>query len=61
MCVATVSRRVGVRQVGVDINLAVDRPHIHGHTLQFVSGLGPRKASELLQVGREGIDGGRAS
>jgi hypothetical protein len=37
-------------QVGVDINLAVDRQPIHGNTLQFVSGLGPRKAGELLQV-----------
>ena len=42
--------RGGGRQVGVDMNLAVDRQHVHGHTLQFVSGLGPRKAAELLQV-----------
>jgi hypothetical protein len=34
------------------MNLAVDKQLVHGHTLQFVSGLGPRKAAELLQVSR---------
>ena len=35
-----------VNSCGVDINLAVIQPH-HSHTLQFVSGLGPRKAQAI--------------
>uniref|UniRef100_A0A7S1DWA3 YqgF/RNase H-like domain-containing protein n=2 Tax=Hemiselmis andersenii TaxID=464988 RepID=A0A7S1DWA3_HEMAN len=41
-----------VRDVGVDINLAADKPQVNQHTVQFVSGLGPRKAQELLQIMR---------
>ncbi len=36
-------------QVGVDINLAANVGW-HQHVLQFVPGLGPRKAQALLQV-----------
>lgn len=36
-------------QVGVDINLAANVPW-RSHSLQFVPGLGPRKAQALLQV-----------
>lgn len=39
-----------VNEVGVDINLAADRQLIHGNTVQFVAGLGPRKARELLRI-----------
>ena len=39
-----------VNEVGVDINLAADKQHLYGSTVQFVSGLGPRKARELLRV-----------
>jgi transcription elongation factor SPT6 len=39
-----------VNEVGVNINLAADKPLIHGHLVQFVSGLGPRKARELLRI-----------
>ena len=39
-----------VNEVGVDVNLAADRMLIHGNTLQFVSGLGPRKAREILRI-----------
>ena len=39
-----------VNEVGVDINLAADRQLIHGNTVQFVAGLGPRKARQLLQI-----------
>ncbi len=36
-------------QVGVDVNL-VANVGWHQHLLQFVPGLGPRKAQALLQV-----------
>ena len=39
-----------VNDVGVDINLAADKQIIFGNTLQFVAGLGPRKAQELLRI-----------
>ena len=39
-----------VNEVGVNINLAADKPLIHGHLVQFVAGLGPRKARELLCI-----------
>ena len=39
-----------VRDVGVDINLAADKPAVNQHTVQFVAGLGPRKAATLLQI-----------
>ena len=39
--------------MGVDINLAADKPAIHSHCVQFVSGLGPRKAGDLLQIVRQ--------
>ncbi len=42
-----------VNEVGVDINLAADKPAIHSHPVQFISGFGPRKASELLQLMRQ--------
>ncbi|KAJ1534980.1 Transcription elongation factor spt6, partial [Nowakowskiella sp. JEL0078] len=37
-----------VNMCGVDINMAVKYPH-HSHTLQFVSGFGPRKAQALIK------------
>lgn len=37
------------QQVGVDINLAATNQWM-ASTLQFVAGLGPRKARALLQV-----------
>ncbi|KAJ1492575.1 SH2 domain-containing protein [Baffinella frigidus] len=39
-----------VNENGVDINLAADRQNIYSHTVQFVAGLGPRKAQELLKI-----------
>ena len=36
-----------VNECGVDINLAAEHPHL-SYTLQFVSGLGPRKAQFML-------------
>jgi len=36
-----------VNGVGVELNLAASRPHLNG-TLQFVAGLGPRKAAAAL-------------
>lgn len=36
-----------VNNVGVDVNKAVDHKHA-AHVLQFVAGLGPRKASHLI-------------
>jgi transcription elongation factor SPT6 len=41
-----------VNEVGVDINLAADKPAFHAHPMQFVGGLGPRKAIELIQIVR---------
>ncbi len=37
-----------VAKAGVDLNRMKDRPHLHA-PLQFVPGLGPRKAAYLLQ------------
>ena len=37
-----------VNKVGVDVNRALDYPH-HSYSLNYVCGLGPRKASALLQ------------
>ncbi|KAI8806731.1 SH2 domain-containing protein [Cladochytrium replicatum] len=43
-----------VSNCGVDINKAVAYPH-HRHTLQFVAGLGPRKANGLITtISRQG-------
>ena len=39
-----------VNDVGVDINLAADRQAIWSHTVQFIAGLGPRKAAELTKI-----------
>ena len=38
-----------VTQVGVDVNLAAQTPWL-AHQLQFVAGLGPRKATSLLKA-----------
>lgn len=40
-----------VAAVGVDLNVAATRVHV-GPMLQFVPGLGPRKATKLVQVRR---------
>lgn len=40
-----------VNTVGVDINRCLEHPHC-AHVLQFVGGLGPRKAEHLLRVFR---------
>lgn len=37
-----------VNDVGVDLNLVVDHDHMHS-LLNFVSGIGPRKAKKLIQ------------
>jgi transcription elongation factor SPT6 len=37
-----------VNDVGVDLNILVDHDHMH-NMLQFISGLGPRKAKKLIQ------------
>jgi len=37
-----------VNKVGIDINMIIARPHLQS-TLQFISGLGPRKAKYILQ------------
>jgi len=37
-----------VNNVGIDINLLVDHDHMHNQ-LQFLSGLGPRKAQRYIQ------------
>jgi len=37
-----------VNVMGVDINEAIISPYI-AHTLQYVSGLGPRKAQSILK------------
>ena len=37
-----------VNSVGIDINLLVDHEHMHNQ-LQFLSGLGPRKAQRYIQ------------
>ena len=39
-----------VNEVGVDINEAALHPLTHGPTLQFVCGLGPRKAQHLFRI-----------
>ena len=36
-----------VNEVGIDLNLLIDHEHMHC-MLQFVSGLGPRKAKRLI-------------
>jgi transcription elongation factor SPT6 len=36
-------------EVGVDINRAIEYPRT-AHLLQFICGLGPRKADELIQT-----------
>ena len=36
-----------LNNVGIDINLAIDHEHMHNQ-LQFLSGLGPRKAQRLI-------------
>ena len=37
-----------LNSVGVDINMVIDHEHMHNQ-LQFLSGLGPRKAQKLIQ------------
>lgn len=37
-----------VNVMGVDINEAIESPYI-AHTLQYVSGLGPRKAQSIMK------------
>ena len=37
-----------VNEVGIDLNLVVDHEHLHGQ-VQFISGLGPRKARVLIK------------
>ena len=39
----------GIWQVGVDVNLAAQTPWL-AHQLQFVAGLGPRKAAAVLKA-----------
>ena len=36
-----------MNQIGIDINLAVEHVHMHS-MLQFISGLGPRKAKKFI-------------
>ena len=36
-------------EVGVDVNRAIAHPHT-ANVVQFVSGLGPRKAAQLIKV-----------
>ena len=38
-----------INDVGVDINVAVEHPHLLP-CVQFVAGLGPRKAAGLIKV-----------
>lgn len=38
--------------VGVDINILIDHEHMYSQ-LQFVSGLGPRKAQRMIQKLRQ--------
>jgi transcription elongation factor SPT6 len=38
---------IQTNDIGVDLNLLVDHDHMHS-TLQFISGLGPRKARRLI-------------
>lgn len=46
LCLEFVNR---TNEVGVDINLAVQYTH-KSHLVQFICGLGPRKAQALLKV-----------
>ncbi|XP_055333559.1 transcription elongation factor SPT6-like [Paramacrobiotus metropolitanus] len=39
-----------VNEVGVDLNECVNHPATHGNVVQFVCGLGPRKAQRLLSL-----------
>jgi hypothetical protein len=41
-----------VNKAGVDLNRVLRHPHLNG-TVQFVCGLGPRKARQLLEYGRD--------
>ena len=36
-----------VNEIGIDLNLLIDHEHMHS-MLQFVSGLGPRKAKRMI-------------
>ncbi len=49
MLESAVHYSVAVLQVGVDLNLAAQTPW-QAHPLQFVAGLGPRKATALLKA-----------
>jgi len=50
LCVALQAEFITrVNEVGVDLNMAIDHPHLLP-CVQFLAGLGPRKAAGLIKV-----------